>query len=166
MIQGHDPQDNRVLDELLTSSTRAKLLTLLLTHPREEFYLRELHRRLGQSLHAVQHEVARLERLELVTVSRRGRQKFYKANERHPLFPDLKRIVYKTAALGDVLRGALAAVQGMRAAFIYGSVAKGREGAGSDIDLMVVGQSDSDALHRALREAEEIFLVGDDHALR
>jgi predicted nucleotidyltransferase len=105
----------------------------------------------------VQHEIARLERLGVVSVARRGRQKFYRANEQHPLFSDLKRIVYKTAALGDVLRGALAPIKGILAAFIYGSVAKGREQAGSDIDLMVIGQGDSDELHRVLREAEEIL---------
>lgn len=96
-----------VLAELLTSGTRARLLTLFLTHPTEEYYLRELARRTGQSLRAVQHELPRLERLGLLTVRRRGRQKLYRANEEHPLFPELKRIVYKTAALGDALREAI-----------------------------------------------------------
>lgn len=148
-------QAGSTLNELLTSSTRAKLLTLLFTHPTEEFYLRELHRRSGQSLHAVQHEVARLERLGLVVVNQRGRQKFFRANDQHPLFADLKRIVYKTAALGDVLRDALRGAKGIEAAFIYGSVARGRERPTSDIDLMVIGDADSDELHRALRQAEE-----------
>lgn len=105
----------------------------------------------------MQHELARLERLEIVTARRRGRQKFYTANKDHPLFPDLRRIVYKTAGLGDALRETVGAVKGIRAAFIYGSVAKGTEGGRSDVDLMVVGASDSDELHRALRQAEEIL---------
>jgi predicted nucleotidyltransferase len=88
-------------------------------------------------------------------VIRRGRQKFYRANVQHPLFPELKRIVYKTAALGDVLRDALVEIPGIRAAFIYGSVAKGAEGAASDVDLMVLGETDPSLLDRALRGAEE-----------
>jgi predicted nucleotidyltransferase len=143
------------LDVLLTSSTRARLLTLFLTHPTEEYYLRELSRRTGQSLRAVQHELPRLERLGLLLVRRRGRQRLYRANEEHPLFPDLKRIVYKTAALGDVLREALAGVKGIEAAFVYGSVAKGRERSGSDVDLLVIGKPDPDLLHQAVRKAEE-----------
>jgi len=143
------------LDVLLTSSTRARLLTLFLTHPTEEYYLRELSRRTGQSLRAVQHELPRLERLGLLLVRRRGRQRLYRANEEHPLFPDLKRIVYKTAALGDVLREALAGVMGIEAAFVYGSVAKGRERSGSDVDLLVIGKPDPDLLHQAVRKAEE-----------
>ena len=66
MMQRGSTGKNQVLDELLTSSTRARLLTVLLTHPREEFYIRELHRRSGQSLRVVQHEIARLERLGVV----------------------------------------------------------------------------------------------------
>jgi predicted nucleotidyltransferase len=144
-----------ILGELFTSVTRARLLTLFLTHPTEEYYLRELARRSGQSLRAVQHELPRLERLELVLVRRRGRQKYYRANEQHPLFPELKRIVYKTAGLGDALKDAIAGIEGIDAAFIYGSVAKGGERSASDIDLMVVGDLDSEELHRAIRKAEK-----------
>lgn len=144
-----------ILGELLTSVTRARLLTLFLTHPSEEYYLRELARRTGQSLRAVQHELPRLERLEMVLVRRRGRQKFYRANEQHSLFPELKRVVYKTAALGDVLKDAIVSIAGIDAAFIYGSIAKGGERSGSDVDLMVIGDLDSDTLHRAIRKAEK-----------
>ncbi len=145
------------LEELLTSSTRARLLTIFLTHPTEEYYLRELSRRSGQSLRAVQHELPRLEGLGLVVVRRRGRQKLYRANERHPLFPELKRIVYKTAALGDVLHKAMGGIEGVEAAFVYGSVAKGTERAGSDVDLLVIGAPDPDVVHQAVRKAEEIL---------
>lgn len=147
--------ESRTLNELLTSTTRARLLTILLTHPSQEYYLRELHRKSGQSLRAVQHELARLERIGLVVTRRQGRQKYYRANERHPLFADLKRIVYKTAGLGDALREALSEVAGAAAAFLYGSVAKGDERAASDVDLMVIGTPDPEHLHRVLQKAEE-----------
>jgi predicted nucleotidyltransferase len=146
-----------LLDEILTSATRARLLTLLLTHPADEYYLRELARQTGQSLRAVQHELLRLERLGLVEARRHGRLKFFRANQRHPLFPDLTRIVYKTAGLGDVLRSALANFSGIVAAFVYGSVAKGDERAGSDVDVMVVGGVDPDELQQTVRKAERVI---------
>lgn len=147
-------KQSSILDELLTSSTRARLLSILLTHPSQEYYLRELHRRSGQSLRAVQHELARLERLGLVLTQRRGREKFYRANDKHPLFMDLKRIIYKTTGLGAVLQSVLHGAKGIETAFVYGSVAKGGERATSDVDLMVVGNPNSGQLHRALAEAE------------
>lgn len=155
--QGSDRAKIRhsLLDELLTSGTRAKLLTLFLTHPTQEYYLRELPRLTGQSLRAVQHELARLERTELVLSNWRGRQKFYRANEGHPIFPDLKRIIYKTVGLGDAFREALTGVAGVEAAFIYGSVAKGSERSTSDIDLLVLGSPDPSRLEEALRGAEQ-----------
>src|SRR5437867_11250530 len=90
---------NSILDELLTPSTTARLLSILPTYPSQEYYLRELHRRSGQSWRAVQHELGRLERLGLVMTHRRGQQKFYQDNDKHPFFDDLKGIIHKTAQL-------------------------------------------------------------------
>jgi predicted nucleotidyltransferase len=144
-----------ILDELLTSRTRGRLLTIFLTHPGEEYFLRELVRYAGLSLRAVQHELARLERLELVQSRRHGQHKYYRANEHHPLFADLKRIVYKTTGLGDVLREALEPIKGIQVAFIYGSIAKGNERPTSDVDLLLIGTADADNLHEGIRRAEE-----------
>ena len=55
------------------------------------------------------------------------------------------------------LEDALAGIEGIDAAFVYGSVAKGGERSGSDIDLMVVGDMDSDALYRTIRNAEKML---------
>lgn len=154
-VTGRSPRTESVLGQLLSSGTRAKLLTLFLTHPQEEFYLRQLQRRSGQSLRAVQHELARLERMDIVSIRRQGRQKFYRANAEHPLFPDLKRIIYKTSALGDKLREALGTLERVDAAFVYGSVAKGSERGTSDVDLMILGTPDPEGLTRALQDVEK-----------
>ncbi len=77
---------------------------------------------------AVQRELARLEAAGLVTTSRVGRQKHYQANERAPVFSELRGIVLKTSGLGDVLRDALSPFHGdIRAAFVFGSIAKGSD---------------------------------------
>ena len=88
---------------------------------------------------AVQRELARLEAAGLVTVVRVGKQKHYQANQASPVFQKLRALVLKTSGLADVLREALVpASDRIRAAFVYGSIAKGEETAASDIDLMVV----------------------------
>ncbi len=57
MIDGRSKHPASILDELLTSRTRGRLLTIFLPHPMEEYYLRELVRRTGLSLRAVQYEL-------------------------------------------------------------------------------------------------------------
>ena len=142
------------LQTLLGSRTRAALLTLFCTRPAEQFYSRKLARDMGFALASVQQELVRMERLDLVTTERRGKEKLYRVNEQHPFFPELKRLVYKSTALGDTLREALAGVGEVEAAFIYGSVVKGGERPTSDIDLFVLGKPDQTRLATALREAE------------
>ena len=75
-----------------------------------------------------------------MTATRVGRQKHYQANAASPVFTELRALVLKTSGLVDVLRAALMSLAPqIRAAFVYGSLAKGQDTAASDIDLMVVG---------------------------
>jgi hypothetical protein len=68
--------------------------------------------------------LVRLEAAGLVTASRVGKQKHYQANLASPIFPELRGLILKTSGMADVLRDALAPVAGgIRAAFVYGSVA-------------------------------------------
>lgn len=145
----------RSLEILLGSRTRAALLTAFSTQPAEDFYARQLARKTGLALASVQLELSKLERLGLVTARRRGREKLYRVVERHPFFPDLKRLVYKSTALGEPLGRVLAELDGIDAAFIYGSVAKGNERVTSDIDLFILGNPDQTKLASGLSEAEK-----------
>ena len=91
---------------------------------------------------AVQRELARLEGAALVTVRRVGKQKHYQANAAAPVFEPLRELILKTSGMADVLLAALApAAPEIRAAFVYGSVAKGEDSATSDVDLMVISDS-------------------------
>ncbi len=84
-------------------------------------------------------QLARLEKSGWVVVTRVGNQKHYQANAECPAFAELQGLIAKTVGLVEPLRRALEplAVK-MRAAFIYGSIAKGTDNAASDIDLLVV----------------------------
>ncbi|HUF93636.1 MAG TPA: hypothetical protein VMR23_14765 [Candidatus Limnocylindria bacterium] len=73
-------------------------------------------------------QLSRLEASGLVTVTRVGKQKHYQANAASPVFEELRALVLKTFALADVLRAALVPVsKSIRAAFVYGSIAKGED---------------------------------------
>ena len=128
------------LSEALFAKTQRRVLGLLFGNPDRSFFANEIVRRAESGIGAVHRELATLEAVGLVTAIRVGNQKHYQANRASPIFKELRGIVVKTFGVADVLREALVplAVK-IRAAFIYGSVAKGSDTAASDIDLMVVG---------------------------
>ena len=71
---------------------------------------------------------------------KRGNQQLYSAATKGPIFAELASILRKTSGLADVLAQALEPVANkLRVAFVFGSVAQGRETAGSDIDVMLIG---------------------------
>ena len=127
------------LADALFAKVQQRVLGVLFGNPRRSFYANEVIGLARSGTGAVQRELARLEASGLVTVARVGKQKHYQANASSPVFEELRALVLKTFAMGDVLRAALAPIsKSIRAAFVYGSIAKGEDTADSDIDLMIV----------------------------
>jgi predicted nucleotidyltransferase len=127
------------LADVLFSKVQQRVLGVLFGNAGRSFYANELIARARSGTGAVQRELQRLEASGLVTVTRVGNQKHYQANPGSPVFEELRALILKTVGLTDVLRAALAPVsKDIRAAFVYGSIAKGQDTAASDIDLMVV----------------------------
>jgi len=117
---------------------RVRVLSALLLRPDRELYLRELAGQARVSLSTAQRELRRLTAAGILVRTERGRQPFYRANPRSPLYPELRRMLLKTVGLGDALRAALSG-QKVRLALLFGSLAAGDDRAGSDVDLLVVG---------------------------
>ena len=129
------------LADALFAKVQQRVLGVLFGNPRRSFYANEVIGLARSGTGAVQRELARLEASGLVTVTRVGKQKHYQANAASPVFEELRALLLKTVALADVLRAALTPVsRDIRAAFVYGSIAKGQDTAASDIDLMVVSE--------------------------
>jgi uncharacterized protein len=127
-----------LLAKLVCSRVRAEIFRLLFGLRGGEMHLRELQRQSGLSIGTVRQDVEKLAKLGIVTARRDGNRLYYAANEKHPLGPDIRQLVLKTVGLADALRAALNA-DGIRCAFVFGSVANGTAGAESDIDLMLIG---------------------------
>jgi predicted nucleotidyltransferase len=127
-----------VADALFTKVQQRVLAVLFGNHARS-FYANELIAMACSGSGAVQRELAQLEAAQLVTVRRVGNQKHYQANASAPIFDELRGLVLKTSGLVDVLRAAVAQLAAqIDVAFVFGSVAKGTDTAGSDIDLLVI----------------------------
>jgi predicted nucleotidyltransferase len=130
------------LADALFSTTQQRVLGLLFGQPSRSFYATELIGLVGAGSGVVQRELGRLEQSGLVTVRRVGSQKHYQANAASPLFAELTSIARKTFALAEPLRAALKPLEPrIDVAFVYGSVAKRRDTAASDIDLMVISDT-------------------------
>jgi predicted nucleotidyltransferase len=143
------------LSNLLFGRTRAAVLGLLFTRPDESFHLRELARLSGAALGPVQREVAALAGAGVLVREPRGRQVFYRLDPRCPALEELRALVLKTAGLVDHLRRALAPLAAkLRAAFVFGSFARGEHGRDSDVDLLVVGDATFAELAAALRTVQ------------
>ena len=148
--KANPPQGGGLADALFTK-VQQRVLAVLFGHPDRSFYANELIALAGSGTGAVQRELARLASSGLVTVSPVGNQRHYQANAASPVYAELRGLVLKTSGLVDVLRAALLPLAAqIETAFVYGSVAKQQDTAGSDIDLMVV----SDTLSYA-----EVFAV-------
>jgi len=143
-----------MLERFFVSKTRIELLTIFLTNPEKEYYIRELARMTGITLPSISQEIKNLEAADFLQGIRRGKSLFYKINKGHPIYSELKSIIYKTTALGDVLRDALASVPYIDAVLIYGSIAKDAERRGSDVDILLIGTPDEDTLHKVISEVE------------
>lgn len=132
-------QDTIGLGDVLFSRTQRQILGLLFGNPDKSFYLKEIVRLAEVGTGSVMRELDKLSTVGLLTVERVGNQKHYQANRQSPIYEELKGIVGKTFGLADALRDALDDFKAKVAlAFIYGSVAKGADRAGSDIDIMIV----------------------------
>lgn len=129
------------LSSVLFPEYRRRVLGLLLLRPEEALHGREISRRTGLPAGATLRELNKLAEVGLLRREKRGNQQVYSANTDSPIFPELAGILRKTSGLADVLRDALSPAAAMlRAAFVFGSVAQGRETAGSDIDVMLIGE--------------------------
>ena len=130
------------LADALFTKTQQRVFRVLFGQPERSFYASELIREAGTGSGAAQRELARLERSGIIVARRIGNQKHYQAHAGSPLFSELRNIVLKTVGLAEPLRDGLKPLSSaIRAAFVYGSVAKATDQSASDIDLMIISDS-------------------------
>jgi predicted nucleotidyltransferase len=130
-----------LLDALFTP-VQQRVLALLFGQPDRRFQTAEIIRLAKSGTGAVHRQLQKLARAGLVAVTRSGNQKHYQADKSTPVFEELHSLIVKTVGVVEPLRRALMPLAGrLRAAFVFGSVAKGGDTASSDLDLLVVSDS-------------------------
>ena len=151
--QRPDPLDPAAL---LFGAYRRDVLALLLLHPEASTHVREIARAIGKAPGTLLRELNALAAAGVLVRKPLGNQVHFQANPACPIYEDLRNILKKTVGVADVLREAIAPLgPKIRAAFVYGSVARGEERPGSDLDLMVVGEARFADVVAALAPAQE-----------
>ncbi|MEO6626871.1 MAG: transcriptional regulator [Burkholderiaceae bacterium] len=147
------------MSNALFSGTQRRVIGLLFGQPQRSFYANELIALTGSGSGAVQRELARLALSGLVVSQVLGRQKHYQANPESPVFAELCSIAAKTMGLAEPLGQALEPLAPrIRAAFVYGSIAKQTDTARSDIDLMMISDKLSYAdVFGALEDSSQLL---------
>lgn len=140
----------------LFGKARQALLSLVFTRADEAHLQEDLIRQAALGRGAVQRELEVLSRAGVVRRTLRGRQVYFQANPDCPIYPELRGLIVKTAGVADALRVTLAPLaERIRAAFIYGSIARGTERRASDVDIMVIGDVSFAETAEALGRAQE-----------
>jgi predicted nucleotidyltransferase len=142
-------------DLLFPAQNRRKALMLLLLHPERSLHVREIARLASAPAGTMVKELDRLHDVGLLAKERVGNQVQFSANRNHPVFTELVALLQKTVGLADILTEALAPLAArLRFAFVFGSMARGTEHEGSDVDVLIVGDVDFASVLNALYDAQ------------
>jgi DNA-binding transcriptional ArsR family regulator len=152
---GKHISDNSLCSGLF-SKTRQAVLTLLYGRVDSSFYTKQVLDAVKIGRGTVQRELKKLTDTGIIIREVQGRQVYYRANDKSPIFDELKSIVRKTFGVADVIRQSLSPkADKIRAAFIFGSVARITDNKASDIDIMVIGGISFAEVSSSISQAEK-----------
>lgn len=144
------------LSDALFTETQQQVLGLLYGQPQRSFYIKEILRLTGMGVATIKRELDRMLAAGILRMTRIGNQHHYQANPQCPIYAELLGIVKKTFGVAEVIRGALEPLAGrIERAFVFGSVASGKETAASDIDLLIIGEAGFAEVVGALHPVQE-----------
>ena len=138
----------------LRSKARQRLLAYYFTNPSARHHLRDLAQRLSIDPANLSKELRRLQREGLFRSEVSGRQKYFQLNREYPLFDEVRGIVTKTIGAVSLLAQYLKKVEGIEEAYLYGSFARNQQDAASDVDVLVIGNPQGEALAQAVQKLE------------
>jgi DNA-binding transcriptional ArsR family regulator len=145
-----------MLNSLITSETRIKLLKKFFLNSNTVSHLRGLESEFGESSNAIRLELNRFEKAGLLTSSRNGNKKLYKANNTHPLYNDIHNIVLKETGVDKVVKKVILRLGNLQNAYLTGDFAHGKDN--NIIELILVGKDiDSEYLAKKVEKAEAMI---------
>jgi DNA-binding transcriptional ArsR family regulator len=143
-----------MLDALITSKTRIRLLVKFFLNPTMKAYFRQLADEFGESTNSVRVELNRLTEAGILESEAKGNVIQYKAKQSHPLFPEIKSIVSKMTGLDSIIEWVIQRLGDLDYAYLIGDYAKGKDS--GVIDVILVGKVDKTYLIELIEKAEDL----------
>lgn len=144
-----------MINALITSETRIKLLRKFFLNSRTKAHLRGLETEFGESSNAIRIELNRFEEAGLLHSLRDGNKKVYQANQNHPLFGDIHSIIMKESGIDRVIDKVIHRIGDLICVYLTGDFARGKDS--PVIELILVGADiDREYLARKVVQAEEL----------
>lgn len=145
-----------MLETLITSKTRIKLLLKFFLNINNQGYLRSLESEFNESTNGIRQELNRFEHAGLLLTESEGNKKLYRANIKHPLFKDLNSIIRKFIGVEDLIEKIIDRLGNVKQVYLEGQIARGLE---SDIiDMIIIGDDiDCSYLTSLVQKAEPLL---------
>lgn len=145
-----------MLEALITSKTRIKLLLKFFLNSQNTGYLRSLESEFGESTNAIRYELNKFTRSGLLITQAVGNKKLYRANTDHPLYPVINRIVKKYIGIDEILDSIIDNVGQVEAVYLIGDLARGVDS--RNVEIWLVGQHiEENYLKNLINKSENII---------
>lgn len=145
-----------MLESLITSKTRLKLLLKFFLNSNTTSYLRDLEAEFGESTNAIRLELNRFEHAGMLQSEMSGNKKIFKTNTSHPLFADLHNIILKYTGIDQIVEQVISRLGGVTQAYVTGKLARGSDSL--VIDICIVGTNiDKIYLTKLVEKTEKLL---------
>lgn len=144
-----------MIETLISSKTRVKLLLKFFLNSSATAYLRGLESELGESSNAIRLELNKFEKAGLLTTENQGNKKIFTANKRHPLFNDIHNILLKYVGIDQIMDNVITGLGNLWRVYLAGEFAKGIDA--RIIDLVFIGDIDREYLSTLCTKAEKLI---------
>ncbi|MEN9511477.1 MAG: hypothetical protein RLZZ370_1296 [Bacteroidota bacterium] len=142
-----------MIDTLISSKTRVKLLLKFFLNSANKAYLRNLEAEFGESTNAIRLELNRFEKAGMLKSSSEGNKKVFSANTSHPLFGDIRSIVLKYVGIDQIVEYVIKHLGEVEQVFVVGDYARGLDA--GIIDLVMVGRINQSFLLELVAKVEQ-----------
>lgn len=143
-----------MLESLITSKTRIKLLIKFFINSDTTAYLRNLSEEFGESTNGIRQELNRFEDAKLLESKTEQNKKIYQANANHPYFKDMHHLLLKYVGIEEIVDNVVNHIGELEKGYIINDFAEGSPG--NVLDLLLVGNNfDHDYINKLVRKAEE-----------
>ena len=129
-----------ILEDIVISRVRVKMLELFLSHPGTIFHVRDIVRRVDEEINAVRRELAHMEKAGMVTKEARANRLFYAFRKDYPVYYELLELIGKTSGMGWDIIKSKAKLGKIKFAMLSGRYVRGMpKRSGNDVDILIVG---------------------------